>query len=90
MMVSPDWYKNELKKKTYKELLTEKDELLKEISDFETIMKSNNKSDLDFESDFCPSPDVVYQCNLLYLSKLCELMADKFNEEYESDSFDSE
>ena len=51
--------------------------LLKEISDFE-----NNKI-ADEEYNINPSPDVIYQCNLLYLSKLCELIADKFNKEYE-------
>ena len=77
MMISPESYIDELKNKTYKELLKEKDKLLKEISDFE-----NNKI-VDEEYNINPSPDVIYQCNLLYLSKLCELIADKFNKEYE-------
>lgn len=77
MMISPETYIDELKNKTYKELLKEKDKLLKEISDFE-----NNKI-VDEEYNINPSPDVIYQCNLLYLSKLCELIADKFNKEYE-------
>lgn len=29
-----------------------------------------------------PSPEVVYQCNLEYLGKLCELIAEKYNQEY--------
>ena len=77
MMISPETYIDELKNKTYKELIKEKDKLLKEISDFE-----NNKI-ADEEYNINPSPDVIYQCNLLYLSKLCELIADKFNKEYE-------
>lgn len=77
MMISPETYIDELKNKTYKELIKEKDKLLKEISDFE-----NNKI-VDEEYNINPSPDVIYQCNLLYLSKLCELIADKFNKEYE-------
>ena len=77
MMISPETYIDELKNKTYKELLKEKDKLLKEISDFE-----NNKI-ADEEYNINPSPDVIYQCNLLYLSRLCELIADKFNKEYE-------
>lgn len=77
MMISPESYIDELKSKTYKELIEEKDKLLKEIFDFE-----NNKI-ADEEYNIDPSPDVIYQCNLLYLSKLCELIADKFNKEYE-------
>ncbi len=77
MMISPESYIDELKNKTYKELIEEKNKLLKEISDFE-----NNKI-ADEEYNINPSPDVIYQCNLLYLSKLCELIADKFNKEYE-------
>ncbi len=77
MMISPEAYIDELKNKTYKELIKEKNKLLKEISDFE-----NNKI-ADEEYNINPSPDVIYQCNLLYLSKLCELIADKFNKEYE-------
>lgn len=77
MMISPESYIDELKSKTYKELIKEKNKLLKEISDFE-----NNKI-ADEEYNINPSPDVIYQCNLLYLSKLCELIADKFNKEYE-------
>ena len=77
MMISPESYIDELKNKTYKELIEEKNKLLKEISDFE-----NNKI-ADEEYNINPSPDVIYQCNLLYLSKLCELIADRFNKEYE-------
>ena len=77
MMISPEAYIDELKNKTYKELIKEKNKLLKEISDFE-----NNKI-ADEEYNINPSPDVIYQCNLLYLSKLGELIADKFNKEYE-------
>ena len=77
MMISPEAYIDGLKNKTYKELIKEKNKLLKEISDFE-----NNKI-ADEEYNINPSPDVIYQCNLLYLSKLCELIADKFNKEYE-------
>ena len=77
MMISPESYIDELKNKNYKELIKEKNKLLKEISDFE-----NNKI-ADEEYNIDPSPDVIYQCNLLYLSKLCELIADKFNKKYE-------
>ena len=77
MMISPDSYIDEFKNKKYKELVVEKNKLLKEISDFE----NNNIPKVSYNIN--PSPDVIYQCNLLYLSKLCELIADKFNKEYE-------
>ena len=77
MMISPDSYIDEFKNKKYKELVVEKNKLLKEISDFE----NNNIPEESYNIN--PSPDVIYQCNLLYLSKLCELIADKFNKEYE-------
>lgn len=77
MMISPDSYIDEFKNKKYKELVVEKNKLLKEISDFE----NNNIPEESYNIN--PSPDVIYQCNLLYLSKLCELIADKYNKEYE-------
>lgn len=77
MMISPDSYIDEFKNKKYKELVVEKNKLLKEISDFE----NNNIPKESYNIN--PSPDVIYQCNLLYLSKLCELIADKYNKEYE-------
>ena len=76
-MISPDSYIDEFKNKKYKELVVEKNKLLKEISDFE----NNNIPEESYNIN--PSPDVIYQCNLLYLSKLCELIANKYNKEYE-------
>lgn len=81
MMISPESYIEELKDKSYEELLKEKRNLLKEISDFENNNISNERFNID------PSPDVIYQCNLLYLSKLCELIAKKFNKEFEWNDF---
>lgn len=77
MMISPDSYIDEFKNKKYKELVVERNKLLKEISDFE----NNNIPEESYNIN--PSPDVIYQCNLLYLSKLCELIANKYNKEYE-------
>ena len=53
MMISPDSYIDEFKSKNYKELIKEKDKLLKEISDFE-----NNKIPAK-EYNMNPSPDVI-------------------------------
>ena len=64
MMISPVSYIKEQKNKSYKDLLKEKNTLLKEISDFENDKISEEEYNIN------PSPDVIYQCNLLYLSKL--------------------
>ena len=58
MMISPESYIEELKDKSYEELLKEKRNLLKEISDFENNNISNERFNID------PSPEVIYQCNL--------------------------
>ena len=73
MMISPQSYVDDLKEKCYEDLIKEKDKLIKEIERFE-----NNKI-ADSEIYMDPSPEVVYQCNLLYLSELCKLVHDKFN-----------
>ena len=76
MMISPDVYVEGYRNKSYKELLMVRDELLKEIRAFE-----NHTYSSVFEM-IHPSPEVVYQCNLEYLGKLCELIAEKYNQEY--------
>ena len=42
-----------------------------------------NKSDSEdgFIEIVHPSPEVVYQSNLLYLAKICELINEKYNKE---------
>ena len=46
MMISPEGYLEEIKNKSYNELLIERSELLKEIMDFE---KNNNLSGDNYE-----------------------------------------
>ena len=75
MMISPDWYIDNQKKKKYQELLKERDKLLKEILDFENDRIPEEEYMID------PSPEVRYQCNLQYLGKLCELISEKYNKE---------
>ena len=76
MMISPEVFIDEYRDKRYKELLPVRDALLDEIRSFE-----NHTYDpvLDMMN---PSPEVVYQCNLVYLGKLCELLSEKYNQEY--------
>lgn len=73
MKISPQNYVADLKDKCYEDLIKEKDKLVKEIQRFE-----NNKI-IDCEFYMNPSPEAVYQCNLLYLSELCKLVHDSFN-----------
>lgn len=76
MMISPELYVEELKDKSYKDLLKKREELLEKIYIFE-----NGKID---EKEFMlkPSPDVKYQMHLEYLGELCKLIAEKYREEY--------
>lgn len=76
MMVSPEWFIEELKDKKYKELLIVRDKLIESIREFET---KSYDPELNL---ICPSPAVVYQMNLQYLGKLCELIYEKYNGEY--------
>ena len=72
MMISPDGYIEGYKNKPYKELLTVRDKLLEEIRAFEDHTYNPELEMIH------PSPEVVYQCNLEYLGKLCELIAEKY------------
>lgn len=73
MMISPETFIEEYKDKSYIELIKVRDELLEEIRRFE------NKGQDSMGFMISPSPEVRYQCNLLYLGKLCELISEKYN-----------
>ncbi|MBE6027509.1 MAG: hypothetical protein E7227_02750 [Clostridiales bacterium] len=74
MMISPEGFIEEYKNKSYIELVKVRDELLKEIRGFE-----KDKGQDGMGIMISPSPEVRYQCNLLYLGKLCELISEKYN-----------
>ena len=76
MMISPESYVDELKDKSYKDLLKKREELLEKIYIFE-----NGKID-EKEIMLKPSPDVKYQMYLEYLGELCKLIAAKYREEH--------
>ena len=76
MMISPNCYIDEIKHKSYKELLEERNVLLKSIYLFE------NEEIKQGEIIYSPSPEVIYQMNLEYLGELCKLISKKYNEEY--------
>ena len=75
MMISPESYIYELKEKSYKELLIKREELINEIKKFE-----NGDDERKYNIKMHPSPEVRYKYNLLYLAKLCELIAEKFDD----------
>ncbi len=68
-MVSPDYFVEQYEDMSYEELLPVRDELIDEIRALET--SGNNAK--------YPG-NTKYQEDLKYLSKLCELVAEKFND----------
>ena len=74
MMISLEGFIEMNKDKSYKELIKVRDELISDIRSFE--------ADPDQKGFIDPSPEVVYQMNLQYLGKLCELIAEKYNQKY--------
>lgn len=74
MMISPEGFVEMQKSKSYEELLEIRDELLDEIVYFEEHP--------DQPVLMMPSPDVIYKMNLRYLGKLCELIAEKYDQEF--------
>ena len=45
-------------------------------------MEEDSKAEIGIEIIVHPSSEVVYQMNFLYLSKLCELLCEKYNKEF--------
>lgn len=76
MMISPKGFIQDYIDKPYAELLCVRDELISEIRDFEK--RKPNPTEIIMS----PSPEVIYQCNLEYLGKLCELISEKYNREF--------
>ncbi len=76
MMISPEGFIQEHIDKPYEQLLCVRDELIAEIRDFKKCKVSST------EIIMSPSPDVIYQCNLEYLGRLCELISEKYNSNF--------
>lgn len=71
MIISPDTYKETLKDKTYAELLSERDSLIKSIKQYE-----KERFRLNQEIGMIPFSETIYHCNLLYLAKVCEMISE--------------
>ena len=81
MMISPEAFIDECKDKSYEELLSIRDDLISEMKDFEMPNRKHEQQLV------CPSPEVVYKCDLLYLGKLCDLIYQKFEEHTWGDDY---
>lgn len=73
-MIDPESLKESLRHASLTEIIKERDRLIREIRKYERGKIP--------EEDFCmnPSPDVVYSCNLSYLSVICDLIQEKIRE----------
>ena len=78
-MISPEVFVEQYADKTYEELIEVRNDLINNIKRFEATPQNE-------EPDFiiCPGPDVVYQMNHEYLSKICLLIVQKFQEQREN------
>lgn len=73
MMISPQELENDLKNESLKNLIKMKNSLIQEIKYFE----KNKDVILAQEVTICPSEEVVYKMNLLYLDVCDKLIAEK-------------
>ena len=80
MMISPEMFKENLKDKSYMELIRERNRLIRYIRKFEKDEMAGDRSDPGWR--ICPSQDVQYQMHLEYLAALCGMMKEKYNDEY--------
>ena len=78
MMISPERYIEMIEDKSFGSLIKVRNRLIAEIRKFEKSMP--NQKDNGWQMS--PSPDVVYQCKLMYLAKLCELISMTYNRVY--------
>ena len=75
MMISPDTYAMMCKNKSYRELIKERDSLVREIRKLEKIVLKHDMTDESWM--ICPSPEVQYHMSLEYLSRLCLVMCER-------------
>ena len=79
-MISPSSYVNRLKDKLYPDLIKERDRLIRLMQQYEQAEMAGDRSDpawMEF-----PQPSTQYQMHFEYLAALCQMMQEKYNEEY--------
>lgn len=77
MIIPPFIYEKEHKNDTLKELIKERNRLIREIKYFE----KHKEELMSYETMMFPSPDLLYKVNLEYLIVICEYILDKINEQ---------
>ncbi len=80
MMISPEAYIDRFKGAEYLDLISERDRLIRFIKEYEEKDIAGDRSGKEW--GIYPQPDVRYQVYLEYLSRLCMLMMEKYNEDY--------
>lgn len=80
MMISPSTYIDEFKDSDYEALIEERDSLIAAIIEFEANERAGDRTGPEWM--MAPNAEVVYQMNLEYLSEICKLMHERYNEEY--------
>ena len=80
MMRSPKAYINSFRDAEYLDLIMERDRLMRFVKEYEEKDIAGDRSGKEW--DIHPQPDVRYQVYLEYLSRLCMLMTEKYNEAY--------
>lgn len=79
MMICPETYIESLKDYSFEELIKERDRLIRDIKRYERLEKKGDRTGEEWM--YRPSPEVVYQMNLDYLSALLKLIKEKYNKE---------
>lgn len=72
MMISPELFVKNHQEGSYQQLISLRDRLIRDIRAFE----KNKINESAYQ--ILPSPDVIYQCNLLYVAEICKLIYEKY------------
>ena len=75
-MISPETFIKTYENKSYDQLLVIRQSLLNDIYAFET---AKPKDTPESNISIWPAEEVVYQSDLKYLAKICELIAKKYS-----------
>ena len=76
-MIDPKIFKESLRHESLEEIIKARDSLIRKIQKYERDGPEDTEITMD------PGPDVVYYCNLSYLSEICCLIQEKIHEEQE-------
>lgn len=77
MMIDPKSFRQQFEDASLDKIIKERDKIIRQIRKYE-------KGKIPQEEYLrCPSPDIEYYCNNLYLAELCYLINEKNKEEDE-------